>query len=104
MYLYKSRLGKVLLAPYTKRGGSMSAELVSPRFTGITCVYLEVLMFRKNVQQFYLKVRHSDDKESVVSILNGPQGNQWIQMEQSIFLPETMEYQVCPLNSYSTKA
>jgi len=84
---------KVLLAPYTKRPGSKSAQLISPRFSGITCLYMEVLMFRKNVQQFAIKVRQNG-KETVISALNGPQGNQWLPIQQSIFLPETMEYQI----------
>jgi len=81
------------LAPYTKRQGGRSAELISPKFSGITCLSLEVLMFRKNVQKFSIKVRQNG-KETGISTLTGPQGDQWLPIQQSIFLPETMEYQV----------
>jgi hypothetical protein len=81
------------MAPYVKRGIDHKAELISPKFSGITCISLEALMFQRGVKALHIKVKY-ENEESVVGILSGEQGDQWIQIQHSIFLPETTDYQV----------
>ena len=88
-------LGKVLVAPFTKHSKNTEAKLYSQLLTGPTCLRLEVLMFRRNVNYLSIKIIHKEAQTSSEIVrYNGPQGQQWVPMEHSIFLPESLSYQV----------
>ena len=61
--------------------------------SGPKCLELEVLMFRKSVASFSVSIV-SDKGISKLVELNGPQGQQWVPLQHSIFLPETLNYKV----------
>ena len=88
-------LGKVLVAPFTKHSKNTEAKLYSQLLTGPTCLRLEVLMFRRNVNYLSIKIIHKEAQTSSEIVrYNGPQGQQWVPIEHSIFLPESLSYQV----------
>ena len=93
VHTYFFILGKVLLAPFNKNAVNDVARLTSPSFSGVTCLSLEVLMFRRNVQSFKVKVK-SELGETTLATLSGPQGDLWVPLKQSIFLPNNLSYQV----------
>lgn len=84
---------KVLLAPFNKNAENDVARLTSPSFSGVTCLSLEVLMFRRNVQSFKVKVK-TELGETTLATLSGPQGDLWVPLKQSIFLPNNLSYQI----------
>lgn len=61
--------------------------------TGPKCLELEVLMFRKSVNSFSISVVSEKGTSKLVE-LNGPQGQQWVPLQHSVFLPETLNYKV----------
>jgi hypothetical protein len=61
--------------------------------SGPKCLELEVLMFRKSVASFVVSVVSEKGISKLVE-LNGPQGQQWVSLQHSIFLPETLNYKV----------
>ena len=91
--LIQFKLGKVLVAPFRKASTNMEAKLYSPMLTGPKCLELEVLMFRKSVNSFSISVVSEKGSSKLVE-LNGPQGQQWVPLQHSIFLPETLNYKV----------
>ena len=85
----------MLVAPFTKHSKNTEAKLYSQLLTGPTCLRLEVLMFRRNVNYLSIKIIHKEAQTSSEIVrYNGPQGQQWVPMEHSIFLPESLSYQV----------
>ena len=82
-----------MLAPFNKNAENDVARLTSPSFSGVTCLSLEVLMFRRNVQSFKVKVK-TELGETTLATLSGPQGDLWVPLKQSIFLPNNLSYQV----------
>ena len=84
-----------MVAPFTKHSKNTEAKLYSQLLTGPTCLRLEVLMFRRNVNYLSIKIIHKEAQTSSEIVrYNGPQGQQWVPMEHSIFLPESLSYQV----------
>ena len=96
--LIQYKLGKVLVAPFRKASTNMEAKLYSPMLTGPKCLELEVLMFRKSVNSFSISVVSEKGTSKLVE-LNGPQGQQWVPLQHSIFLPETLNYKVSQKSS-----
>ena len=85
----------MLVAPFTKHSKNTEAKLYSQLLTGPICLRLEVLMFRRNVNYLSIKIIHKEAQTSSEIVrYNGPQGQQWVPMEHSIFLPESLSYQV----------
>ena len=96
-------LGKVLVAPFTKHSKNTEAKLYSQLLTGPTCLRLEVLMFRRNVNYLSIKIIHKEAQTSSEIVrYNGPQGQQWVPMEHSIFLPESLSYQVKSCQNFNS--
>ena len=83
----------MLVAPFRKASTNMEAKLYSPMLTGPKCLELEVLMFRKSVNSFSISVVSEKGTSKLVE-LNGPQGQQWVPLQHSVFLPETLNYKV----------
>lgn len=89
----KSDKSKVLVAPYRRASSNDEAKLYSPMLSGPKCLELEVLMFRKSVASFTVSVLSEKGISKLVE-LNGPQGQQWVPLQHSIFLPETLNYKI----------
>ena len=92
---FHTHLGKVLVAPFRKTSTNSEAMLYSPVLTGPKCLNLEVLMFRKGAKSFSISVVSEKGTSKLVE-LNGPQGQQWVPLQHSIFLPESLSYKVKP--------
>ena len=76
-----------------KQSKNDEAQLYSPMLSGPKCIEMEVLMFRRNVNALTISIVH-EHNTSKVAELKGPQGQKWVPLKHSIFLPDSLSYKV----------
>ncbi|CAG5105491.1 Oidioi.mRNA.OKI2018_I69.chr1.g2173.t1.cds [Oikopleura dioica] len=90
---------KILVAPLNRNANLNSARIMSPARKGTQCLSLRALIFQQTSLNLSVKVRFAVEgeerkREETIISYNGNQGGDWFNVQQTVFMPPTISYQV----------